>query len=185
MASEENIGGLNHTYIINSHGDPVLAVCFLLDRDDYKPSINLETLNGDTALLHASSQGRVHVIEALLDRGANINYQNRFGQTALHIAATSGSAPCVKILLERWADPSIVDNQGRVAAEIAFQNNFTDITTFIAQFRGGFLGPVAAARGRVIEEVYCPTGNVCFMKMKIYSRSLHSCSFFFKYIFKI
>ena len=158
VASEENLGGLNHSFVINDERNPVLAVCYLLDRDFYKPVINLETENGDTALLHACSQGRINVIEALLDRGADINRQNKFGQTSLHVAAQNGSVRCIKLLLERGANPTVKDINGRIPSDIAFENNFTDVTMLISQFRGGFFGPVAAARGRVIEEVYCPTG---------------------------
>lgn len=158
VASEENLGGLNHSFVINDERQPVLAVCYLLDRDFYKPVINLETANGDTALLHACSQGRINVVEALLDRGADINRQNKFGQCSLHVAAKNGSVRCVKLLLERGADATLQDIHGRIPSDIAFEKNFTDVTMAISQFRGGFFGPVAAARGRVIEEIYCPTG---------------------------
>jgi hypothetical protein len=71
-AAEEDIEAANHKYIINSDGTPSLQVSFLLDRQYYRPSINLETKNGFTALIKAVVLGRLYVVEALLDRSFKI-----------------------------------------------------------------------------------------------------------------
>jgi hypothetical protein len=103
------------------------------------------------------------VVEALLDRGADINYQNRHGRTALHYAAAAGDAVCTRMLIERFADKTLRDNNGQTAYEIADSENFSNIMKLLSQFRGGFLGPVQISRGRVNNIVKCPIG--CGMNM--------------------
>lgn len=90
-AAEENSGMVNHTYMRNDENKPCLAVAYLLDREYYRPTIDLEArVSGHTALIRASILSRADVVEALLDRGADINYINRFGRTALHYTAGAG-----------------------------------------------------------------------------------------------
>ena len=106
---------------------------------------------------------RAPVVEALLDRGADINYQNRIGRTALHYAAAAGDAICTRMLVERFADKTLRDHKGQTAYEIADSENFSNIMKLLSQFRGGFLGPVQISRGRVNNVVKCPIG--CGMNM--------------------
>ncbi len=56
----------------------------------------------------AAEYGRLHVIEALLARGANIDFQSHVdGQTALMRAAKVGQLPAVRMLCERGANTHI------------------------------------------------------------------------------
>lgn len=158
VAAEENVGGLHHEYMVNDDGEPVLAVCFLLDRTYYRPAVNLENAYGVTALIHACSLGREHCVEALIARNANVNRRNRYGETALHAAAKSGSRRCVRMLLESGADADIEDNEGRKAYDVAHGFSFTDVMMQISQINNGFLGPVQVTRGKVMDTVSCVMG---------------------------
>ena len=172
VAAEENIEALNHKLIVNADGSECLAVSYLLDRHYYRPSIDLETKSGHTALTKACVLGRYDVLVALLDRGANINYQNRFGKAAIHYAASTGNTNCTRILVERFADLNLKDGDGMTPYEIADKESFVNIMLLLSQFATGFLGPIQVARGRVTNIVSCPLG--CGKRMFPHEREEHS-----------
>jgi len=53
----------------------------------------------------AAKNGRVGILQALIDAGADVNSQDCAGNTALHIAAGNGDEACVRVLL---AAPAII-----------------------------------------------------------------------------
>lgn len=158
VAAEENISGLHHHYILNDDMKPVLAVNYLLDRLERAPGVNIETSTGNTALLHACALGREYVVEALLDRHANINQQNKYGQAALHIAAINGSVRCTKLLLERGASSDMKDMNGKTPYDLALEHGFSGILTILGQYRGGYYGEITGKRGTINETIGCPSG---------------------------
>lgn len=157
-ACEENVDALNHEYMNNDDGRKCLAVEYLLDRKYYRPSINLETTAGYTALIRACTQGRGHVLCALLDRGANINHRNKFGNTALHYAAKLGHTEITRILVERFADLDMKDGDGFTAYAIAERENYVTLMKLLSQFRGGNVGTLQLTRGKVNNLVTCSIG---------------------------
>ncbi len=66
------------TMATNSQGTRVMAVELLLDRPPGKirPAIDRES-DGMTALMWASNNGRPDVVEALINRGADVNYASK------------------------------------------------------------------------------------------------------------
>jgi ankyrin repeat protein len=158
VASEENIGGLHHHYLLNDDQAPVLAVVYLLDRVERSPAVNIETKTGNTPLLHACALGREHVVEALLDRHAQVNRVNKFGQAALHVAAINGSVRCTRLLLERGANSDLKDDQGMTPYDLALEQGFTSVLTILGQYRGGFYGEITGKRGTINETIGCPSG---------------------------
>jgi hypothetical protein len=128
-------------------------------------------VSGHNALIRATILSRAPVVEALLDRGADINHVNRAGRTALHYAAAAGDAVCTRMLIERFADKTIRDHNGQTAYEIADTQNFSNIMKLLSQFKGGFLGPVQISRGRVNNVVKCPLG--CGMNMAPREQEAH------------
>lgn len=58
----------------------------------------------DNPLLAATSSSHKHVLEILLDAGANIEYSNGVKGTALHLATAVGNERKAKLLLERGAN---------------------------------------------------------------------------------
>ena len=89
--------------LFNMAKEDVLAVALLLDRDQKRPLIDRATADGMTALAWAAHNGRLEVMECLLDRGAEVNCVTPTGNTALIGAASNGKWAAVRLLLERGA----------------------------------------------------------------------------------
>ena len=64
---------------------------------------------GFVPIIMAASRGRLEVVRALLDGGADPNALDRRGVTALHHAAGEGNAELVHLLLDRGANPNYRD----------------------------------------------------------------------------
>ncbi|MDD3927615.1 MAG: ankyrin repeat domain-containing protein, partial [bacterium] len=62
---------------------------------------------------------RSDILQALIDKGADINRKDGYGRTALHIAIEKQEVESVRILLERRADINIKDNRNRTPTQIA------------------------------------------------------------------
>ena len=95
---------------------------------------------GTTMLMAASVGGKLKVVVALIDRGANLDAQDVNGDTALCLAARKrmcgygnheGSDKCVRFLLEKGADANIINNQ-RVSAR-AFINPAFNAAAYMAR----------------------------------------------------
>ena len=152
------------TRCTNRDGEDVLAVVLLLDRDFKLPAINKEIGRKHTALTLASRTGRLEVMEALLDRHADIEYETRDGKTALMHAAIAGKWDAVRFLVERGADVAHTDGNGKSAIEWARDSNFLGVMRTLAEYRYGNRGMVRASRGRAFELFTCAWG--CGAKMK-------------------
>lgn len=72
----------------------------------YNVNIDAKDYNGKTALMHASRNGRIDIVELLLERKANINIKAKQSQhgDALTAASGSGHEAIVELLLNRGAD---------------------------------------------------------------------------------
>ena len=66
-------------------------------------AINLQTSNGDTALIWASFDGHEAVVRLLLERGADVTLRNTSGRTALYWARLFNHAAVVALLEARGA----------------------------------------------------------------------------------
>jgi ankyrin repeat protein len=170
-ASEEDCDAMNHTFMKNDDGRDCLQVEFLLDRRYYRPSLNLETTKGYTALIRACMLGRANIVVALLDRGADLNYQNKFKRTALHYCASLGHGKVLRILLERLADLDLKDIHGNTAYDLAEKENFVNAMTLLSQFRSGNIGGLQLTRGRVNNYVLCSLG--CGKRMFPHENVVH------------
>ena len=157
-AAEEDTGVPFYSPMFNEDGSPCLAIEFLLDRSNFRPSVNLEAESGHNALIRACSLGRGSCAEALLDRGADVNYVNKYGKSPLHYAATVGSYIVCRILLERGADVHKATPEGETAYSIADEYGFLPIMQQMGRHSSGFMGPVRPNRGRVDVFVRCPMG---------------------------
>lgn len=79
--------------------------------------VNMENLEGATALLIAVGRRRSDMVPMLLDKGANPNVMTKKGITALMVAAmsTKETAKLVRALLEKGADPNVKSLSGLTA----------------------------------------------------------------------
>ncbi|XP_015251149.1 PREDICTED: ankyrin repeat and SOCS box protein 2-like [Cyprinodon variegatus] len=75
-------------------------------------SVNRCTLNNETALLLAASQGKVPCVEFLLKHGANVNLANKAGETPLFTACEHPNEEVVELLLTYGAKVNLTCTQG-------------------------------------------------------------------------
>lgn len=123
--------------------------------------VSVDMMNdGKTALHLASFEGHTHIVERLLDLGANIDAVDNNGKTALHLAmsrsrprSTNSQINVVKLLLERGANVNIVTsthaetNGGNTAKQIAEKRNLGEIVELIEKIKEvNRTAPLIAAR---------------------------------------
>jgi uncharacterized protein len=68
---------------------------------------------GRTALMTASMNSAIPVMQALLDAGAGVDLAAQLGETALILAAGGRGGDSIKLLLAHRADPNISDRQAK------------------------------------------------------------------------
>ncbi len=74
---------------------------------------------GLTALLYASSSGKLDAVQFLLSRGANINAADSYGHSVLHLAAKEESVETLKTLVSRGAKLKSLDKEGHNLLHLA------------------------------------------------------------------
>ena len=82
----------------------------LLDRQD--TCVDATTTIGTTALMKASSSGRIGIMHILLENGADPEKQNWYG-SSLHIAAEADQDEAIGALLQRGMDVNMYESSGR------------------------------------------------------------------------
>jgi len=65
---------------------------------------------GSTALMYAAWKGDTAIVNALLQKGAEVNAKNKYGLTALIRAVAKGHTSIVKTLLQKGAVVNVKDN---------------------------------------------------------------------------
>ncbi len=92
--------------------------------DAHAIDIDSATNMGTTALIHASSSGRIRFLKMLLERGADTRKENWYG-TALHCSAESGEVSSI-IELGMGIDVNIRDRRGRTPLECATESRHVE-----------------------------------------------------------
>ena len=86
------------------------------------------TQHGQTALMLASSHGRLDMVQLLVEAGADMNIRDEDGSTALMCAAEHGHAGIVKYLLQNPdTDVLAKDNDGLTALAVAMEAGHRDL----------------------------------------------------------
>ncbi len=115
--------GANYNFFDCSAAGDVLRVNKLIaDGTD----VNATDKFGSTALMLASQDSGVDVMEILLNNGSNIDFQNSQGRTALMIAAKNGQRKAVELLLDHNADVHIKDQDDKTALKWAQWHKVVD-----------------------------------------------------------
>lgn len=136
-----------------------LLVTMLLERQTNAPNVNAVNGLGRSALAEAALAGRLDVMQALVERGAQPNQVLPGRKTALLLAAAAGKAAAVRMLLIRGANVLIKDDTGRTATDWARRRNFSQVLAVVAQHRGRDLGAVCfAPRGKADQPRPCRWG---------------------------
>ena len=85
--------------------------------------------------IKAAENGRLPVVQLLVERGANVSLPGRSGITPLSAAAYMGSVPIVELLMEKGADPKPLDNTGKTAIIYAAGRGFSPVVRLLARPR--------------------------------------------------
>ncbi|MCQ6557088.1 ankyrin repeat domain-containing protein [Paenibacillus mendelii] len=112
---------------------------------------NIRDTSGRSPLYYAAKHGHVHVIEALLEYGADPS-QPEFGASggaALHAAASGNHMSCAKLLLAAGADPNAEVEASGNAVYIAMNSGFNDMQQMLYAHGGSVSLTSACALGRI------------------------------------
>ena len=95
------------------------------------PNVTSRKAGREPALWHAANNGRLEVMELLLDRGADLDARQNFGYTVLMKVAFNCQADVLEFLLKRGADPNIKDESGRTPLMLAAGLGGTDVVQLL------------------------------------------------------
>ena len=87
----------------------------------------------NTALMAAAYDNKQDIVSFLLAYGAKVNHQDEEGDTALIYAAINGHSAIVRLLLKAGADVSLTNNNNQTAKDIALEEGYVDISTFLGE----------------------------------------------------
>ena len=109
-------------------------VFMYLRKNDAEQVLNAVEQKSKRSPLHiASKNGHLHLVEFLLNKGANIEARDKLLKTPLHYACESGKSLVVKTLMDNNDDPFEKDNCGRTAMHYAIYSGRTDILALLTQ----------------------------------------------------
>jgi ankyrin repeat protein len=74
------------------------------------------------------------IINALLEKGADLNHQNGNGNTPLHVAVLENKSDIVKFLLEKGAETNIKNKKEETPLDIAKKNKVKEIIDNIEEY---------------------------------------------------
>jgi len=87
----------------------------------------------DTALIYASENGHIEIVEVLLDNGADVNAYNNYGDTALINASEKGYEEVVDMLLDNGADVNAKNKDGETALMMARENGHKEVVDMLLE----------------------------------------------------
>ena len=95
--------------------------------------INIPDDCGWTALMGASMNGRLDIVENLIKQGADVNIKNSNRETALILASRCGYLEIVKCLIENKADIDVQDELGATALIWASGGRYLEIVKYLIE----------------------------------------------------
>jgi len=108
------------------HPSPLTSCQLLLVASAIQSSqrlVNVQDVEGFTALHLAAMAGHAHVVSELLRHGVNLNCVTRAGQTVLHLAVCNGHLAVTALLLDRPEAAAVInmrDAQGKLPLDLAY-----------------------------------------------------------------
>jgi ankyrin repeat protein len=114
----------------------------------------------ETPLYAASYLGKLDIVEALLDNGADINSLNAKLMTPLMIAIINHNTPVVKLLLQKGADMYKSNRWGESVFDMASSpemkkilDNELESKRLIDKYKHGITGPYLGGRRRKTKRI--------------------------------
>lgn len=103
--------------------------------------------NGDSALMWAACEGRLAVVETLLQTGADVNVRRRqSGSSALENAACCGHVSVLKAILQHGANVDSCNGEGGAALHVAAE--FNQVGAIDALIEAGASIELKSTKGR-------------------------------------
>lgn len=102
----------------------LLGICH--ENEENVAYINAQDRSKKTALHIAAAKSSVHIVELLLQYGADLMATTQAAWTPLHNAAKEGKTEILQMLLDYNADAEAVTDNGRTALHWAAENGHTD-----------------------------------------------------------
>ena len=88
------------------------------------------------AALHAAvAGGKLEIVRALLEAGADPNAQQQAGFRPIHEAGGRANRALAELLLNHGADPSLPNDTGKTAIELAHEKGHEDFANWLASKR--------------------------------------------------
>ncbi|KAG0720276.1 Ankyrin repeat, SAM and basic leucine zipper domain-containing protein 1 [Chionoecetes opilio] len=100
----------------------------------YGAKVDVAERHRMTPLMFASKEGRVAVVEHLINAKVDVNKQDNRGWSALSWAATRGHGRVVRVLLQHSADPNKMNTHGQRPADIALAAGFPQVADILERF---------------------------------------------------
>eukprot|EP00435_Cladocopium_sp_Y103_P057672 s408_g19.t5 len=137
------------------------AVRLLLDTG---APVNGVTAYGLSALMLASTSGRVEMVELLLQREADVALASDIGLTALVMASDKGHVATVRLLLEKMADANSRHGNGKTPLMSAAAQAYTEVVSELlkhsadvnAQAENGYSALLYALETQLKDGLVCP-----------------------------
>ncbi|XP_048840078.1 BCL-6 corepressor-like protein 1 isoform X2 [Brienomyrus brachyistius] len=103
------------------------VVLYCLERDPQE--LNRRDNAGYTALHKACARGWAHIVQVLLDHGADVNCGAQDGTRPIHDAVVNDNLSVVWMLLNHGADPTLATYSGQTALKLAQSTNMQSFLT--------------------------------------------------------
>ncbi len=140
----------------------------------FEETLCTTSLNGDTALHCAVSQGHIKAATFLLDTSQPpdmVNSRNKLGRTPLHLAVFISNVTLVTLLLQAGGDLTVADNDGDPPFLLAVANSAVDCAWVILDFSNQ-VGVRNTVRGTPALQIAASMGRGCMCKFLLETISL-------------
>jgi len=132
-ASEYAPDGFTPVALAAFFGQPEAARALIAAGAD----VNAAAKNGlKVAALHAAvAGGKLDIVKAVLEAGANPNAQQQAGFRPMHEAGTKANRALAELLLKHGADPTLTSDDGKSAIDLAREKGHADFGDWLATQR--------------------------------------------------